>query len=56
MIKWEVVRQNKKQVLIVGINDATIEQWSIHCTDLEALKLMWKIHAEMGGDGTITRD
>lgn len=54
-MKFEVLMDTKKDVLIVVDRDGIMEM-QIPCTDLEALDLMWKIHAVMGGNGTLTRD
>ena len=53
--RFDVYKTSNKEVLIIVDRNDTME-FQIPCTDLEALDLMWKIHAEMGGGGTLTRD
>ena len=52
---FDVYKDSNKRILIVIDKDSTMEIM-IPCTDVEALKLMWKIQAAMGGRGTLTRD
>ena len=55
-VKFDVLRDGKERFLIVSLDNATMTTQTIDCSIYEALELMWKIHRECGGNGSLTRD